>query len=153
VVEASSIKNQLDRVSVILDADFLTPLIGGLPTCSDLCRRARRCVRRWRARPGARRVQKRGIRADYWHEHQLMPHFLALFGISQEQAYRSIRSNRQQGILSPGLARSDRTSPSSFIRPSSAWPARRRSLGADHPTGIDRHNEYDAITTSDCSVV
>ena len=128
VVENSSRNNQLGRVSVTLDTDFQTPLIGGLPTCSELCRRARRCARRWRARPGARRVQKRGIRADYWREHHMMAHFLALFGISQEQAYRSIRSNRQQGILSPGLARSDRTSPSSFSRPSSAWPARRRSL-------------------------
>ena len=24
---------------------------------------------------------------------------------------------------------------------------------ADHPTGLDRHNEYDAITTMACSVV
>jgi hypothetical protein len=39
VVEASSHGNQPDRVSVTLDVDFRTPLIGGLPTCSELCRR------------------------------------------------------------------------------------------------------------------
>jgi hypothetical protein len=39
VVESSGNINQSDRVSVTLDVDFRTPLIGGLPTCSELCRR------------------------------------------------------------------------------------------------------------------
>jgi hypothetical protein len=39
VVEASSHSNQPDRVYVTLDVDFRTPLIGGLPACSELCRR------------------------------------------------------------------------------------------------------------------
>ena len=39
MVEASSHGNQPDRVSVTLDVDFRTPLTGGLPTCSELCRR------------------------------------------------------------------------------------------------------------------
>jgi len=37
VAEASSSSNQPERVSVTLDVDFRTPLIGGLPTCSELC--------------------------------------------------------------------------------------------------------------------
>ena len=39
MVEDASRINQLGRVSVTLDVDFRTPLIGGLPTCSELCRR------------------------------------------------------------------------------------------------------------------
>jgi hypothetical protein len=126
VVEALSNSNQPERVSITLAVDFRTP--EGFRPALNCAAGVRRCARRWRARPGARRVQKQGIRADYWREHHMMAQFRALFGLSQEQPTRSIRSNRRQGILSPGLARSDRTSPSSFIRPSSAWPARRRSL-------------------------
>ena len=39
MVETSSNRNQSERVSVTLDVDFRTPLIGGLPACSELCRR------------------------------------------------------------------------------------------------------------------
>jgi hypothetical protein len=44
VVGASSHSNQPDRVSVTLDVDFRAPLIGGLPTCSEL-RRRRKAMR------------------------------------------------------------------------------------------------------------
>jgi len=128
VVESSGNINQSDRVSVTLDVDFRTPLIGGLPTCSELCRR-RKAMRSTLASVSRGSASSKARNSSgHWHEHHMMAQFSALFGVTQEQAYRSIRSNRRQGIPSPGLARSDRTSPSSFIRSSSAWPARRRSL-------------------------
>jgi hypothetical protein len=39
VVETFSNRYQPERVSVTLDVDFRAPLTGGLPTCSELCRR------------------------------------------------------------------------------------------------------------------
>ena len=128
MVEEPSRSNQLGRVSATLDVDFRTPLIGGLPTCSELCRR-RKAMRSTLASVSRGSASSKARNSsEHWREHHMMAQFPALFGVTQEQAYRSIRSNRRQGTLSPGLARSDRTNPSSFIRPSSAWPARRRSL-------------------------
>jgi hypothetical protein len=39
VVETSKNSNQPKRVSFVLDVDFRALLTGGLPTCSELCRR------------------------------------------------------------------------------------------------------------------
>lgn len=153
MVEDPSRRNQLGRVSVTLDVDFRTSLIGGLPTCSELCRR-RKAMRSTLASVSRGSASSKARNSSgHWREHHMMAQFPALFGVTQEQAYRSIRSNRRQGIPSPGLARSDRTSPSlhQVVKRLAGAP---QVVGkADHPTSLERHNEDNAITTMDCGVV
>ena len=87
-------------------------------------------------------------------KHHTMAQFKDFFGSASDKPDARSAEQPTQGDSLSRTGKVGLTSSSCFIGASSTWLARHEVVGkADRQTSLDRHNEYDAKTTSDCGVV